>query len=155
MLPGELYFALESQAWTGGMGFYDPNVDDQMAARAYLLTTEQFSDIAAQEMYREPGAKMDLKKVLATGRAEMGPGRYETLVCPGYLDGHPVLTFTAPWGMGDVALNSPSANYLRHLGSGLAEAHGWSSEQIADYLATRPGAAGHWAADGIAALLGD
>ncbi|MFI2643260.1 histone deacetylase [Streptomyces sp. NPDC018610] len=154
LLPGELYFALESQAWTGGMGFYDPNVGDQMAARAYLVTAEQFSDIAAQEMYREPGVKLDLSKVLATGRAEMGPGRYETLVCPGYLDGHPVLTFTAPWEIGEVELKPPSANYLRHLGSGLAEAHGWPVERIADYLATRPGAVGHWTPDSVADLLG-
>ncbi|WP_338058110.1 histone deacetylase [Streptomyces cavernae] len=153
MLPGELYFALESQAWTGGMAFYDPNVDDQMAARAYLVTAEQFSDIAAQEMYRKPGENLDLGKVLATGRAVMGRGRYETLVCPGYLDGHPVLTFTAPWAMDDVEWNPPAANYLRHLGSGLAEAHGWPSEHIAQYLASRPGAVGHWTAETVAALL--
>ncbi|MFE0383681.1 histone deacetylase [Streptomyces bungoensis] len=153
MLPGELYFALESQAWTGGMAFYDPNATDQMAARAYLLTAEQFSDIAAQEMYRDPGVMLDLTKVLATGRDEMGPGRYETLVCPGYLDGHPVLTFTAPWGIDDVEWNPPAANYLRHLGSGLAEAHGWPTRQIADYLATRPGATGYWTTDGVTELL--
>lgn len=153
MLPGELYFALESQAWTGGMAFYDPSSDGQTAARAYLVTAEQFSDIAAQEMYREPGATLDLTKVLATGRAEMGAGRYETLVCPGYLDGHPVLTFTAPWGMRDVQWNAPAETYLRHLGSGLREAHGWPVKRIAEYLATRPGAAGHWTAETVASVL--
>ncbi|MEU6535808.1 hypothetical protein [Streptomyces sp. NPDC047000] len=135
------------------MAFYDPNAEDQMAARAYLVTAEQFSDIAAQEMYREPGKNIDLAKVLSTGRAVMGPGRYETLVCPGYLDGHPVLTFTAPWSMGDVEWNAPDARYLRHLGSGLKEAHGWPSERIGKYLATRPGAAGHWTAESVADLL--
>ncbi|MFF8968680.1 hypothetical protein [Streptomyces sp. NPDC014995] len=135
------------------MGFYDPDVDGQMAARAYLLTAEQFSDIAAQEMYRKPGENLDLAKVLESGRAVMGPGRYETLVCPGYLDGHPVLTFTAPWCMGDVEWNSPAANYLRNLGSGLGESHGWSCERIAEYLANRPGAAGHWTTETVTALL--
>jgi len=146
MLPGLLYFALESLVWTGGMGFYDPDQDGEMPARAYLVTAEQFSDIAAQEMHQEPGADLDLAKALATGRDQLGPGRYETLVCPGAIDNIPVLTFTAPWSLPDADLNAPSAAYLRNFASGLAEAHGWSLAQTADYLATRPGAAKHWTA---------
>jgi hypothetical protein len=153
VLPGKLYFALESRAWTGGMSFYDPRVGGRTAARAYLLTVEQFSDIAAQEMYREPRTDLDIAEVLASGRAEIGPGRYETLLCPGYLDGHPLLTFTAPWDMYEVEWNPPAAAYLRHLGYGLDEAHGWSCERIAEYLATRPGAAGHWTVEAVAAVL--
>ena len=33
----------------GGMAFYDPAGRGSTAARAYLITHEQFSDIAAQE----------------------------------------------------------------------------------------------------------
>lgn len=153
MLPGELYFALESPVWTGGVAFYDPLGAGEAAARAYLVTAEQFSDIAAQEMHRRPGEDLDLSEVLATGRSELGPGRYETLVCPGLLDGHPVLTFTAPWARDDVTCTSPSAAYLRQLALGLAEAHGWSGEGIADYLSTRAGAAGSWTAEAVAGLL--
>ncbi|WP_235980726.1 histone deacetylase [Streptomyces albidus (ex Kaewkla and Franco 2022)] len=153
MLPGELYFALESKVWTGGVAFYDPLGEGRAAARAYLVTAQQFSDIAAQEMHREPGADLDLTEVLATGRSELGPGRYETLVCPGLLDEHPVLTFTAPWARHDVTCNAPSAAYLQQLAFGLAESHPWSGERIAHYLSTRPGAAGHWTADAVAALL--
>jgi hypothetical protein len=153
MLPGELYFALESVVWTGGTAFYDPDGGGRTAARAYLVTAQQFSDIATQEMHRESGADVDLSEVLATGRAEMGPGRYETLVCPGLLDGHPVLTFTAPWGRDDAAWNPPSAAYLRQLAHGLAESHAWSGERIADYLSSCPGAAGHWVPDAVAALV--
>ncbi|WP_128381702.1 histone deacetylase [Streptomyces cavernae] len=152
-LPGQLYFALESRAWTGGMAFYDPNGGGGTPARAYLLTAEQFADIAAQEMCREPGAELDLAPVLASGRAEMGPGRYETLVCPGHLDAHPVLTFTAPWHMHEVRWNAPNSTYLRHIGSGLNEAHAWPGARIAQYLATRPGTAGHWTATAVTTLL--
>jgi hypothetical protein len=152
-LPGGLYFALESQVWTGGIAFYDPDCDGWTAARAYLVTAEQFSDIAAQEMHRQPGTDIDLSEVLARGRAELGPGRYETLVCPGLLEGHPVLTFTARWARDGAAWNPPSAAYLRQLALGLAESHSWSGERIAEYLATRPGAAGHWTPDAVAALL--
>ncbi|WP_327073843.1 histone deacetylase [Kitasatospora purpeofusca] len=153
LLPGQLYFALESLAWTGGMGFYDPLDEGEMPARAYLVTAEQFADIAAQEMYQEPGASLDLTEALDTGRSQLGPGRYETLVCPGSLDGCPVLTFTAPWRRTEAALNRPAAAYLRNFASGLTEAHGWTSDRIADYLSTRPGAAGEWTSTEILAAL--
>lgn len=119
MLPGQLYFALESSAWSGGTAFYDPEGEGETPARVYLLTTGQFSDIVAQEMHRPPGADLDLAKVLAEGRDERGPGRYETLVCPGALDGHPAVTFTAPWRMHEVRTRPPAASYLRWLASGL------------------------------------
>lgn len=153
MLPGTLYFATESPVWTGGRAFYDADAPGETAAHAYLLTASQFSDIAAQEMYRVPGADLDLTDVVRRARASIGPGRYETLVCPGLLDGHPVVTFTAPWRCGDVPGNPPSPAYLRYLASGLAESHGWPPEAIAAYLATRPGADGHWTPQAVAALL--
>ncbi|MEV7217910.1 histone deacetylase [Kitasatospora cineracea] len=149
LLPGTLYFALESTVWTGGMGFYDPAADGEMPARAYLVTAQQFSDIAAQEMHREPGADLDLTLALELGSDRLGPGRYETLVCPGAIDGIPVFTFTAPWPLADAELNTPAAAYLANFATGLAEAHGWSLEQTADYLATRPGAAGRWSSAAV------
>lgn len=62
-----LYFATESAVWTGGRGFYDPTGPGRMRARAHLLTVDQVSEIAAQEMYREPGA--DLDELTAGGSA--------------------------------------------------------------------------------------
>ena len=150
LLPGQLYFALESTAWTGGMGFYDPGAAGRMPARAYLVTAGQFSDIAAQEMYQAPGRDLDLTEVLAGGRAALGEGRYETLVCPGLLDGYPVLTFTASWPMSSVTPTKPSAAYLRNLASGLWEAHGWNVQEVAEYLAGRPGAEGAWSVAEVA-----
>ncbi|MGX1849781.1 histone deacetylase [Streptomyces sp. NPDC055299] len=160
-LPGLLYFATESQVWTGGRAFYDPAAASaagpdrpELPCHGYLLTTGQFSDLVAQEMYREPGEDLDLTQVLTHGRARIGPGRYETLVCAGVLDGCPVLTCTAPWRSEDIALNAPSAAYLRHIGAGIVAAHGWSVHRTAGYLAGCPGAAGHWSAGEIEALLG-
>ncbi|RKT16900.1 hypothetical protein BX285_1256 [Streptomyces sp. 1114.5] len=154
MLPGQLYFALESKVWTGGMGFYDQTDDGEMPARAYLVSREQFSDIAAQEMHELPGRDLDLSQALKLGSVRLGPGRYETLVCPGQIDGHPVLTFTAPWRRVDAEVTRPSAAYLRNFVSGLREAHGWTTEDAAKYLSTRPGAAGSWTAKEIAAAVG-
>lgn len=152
-LPGELVFALESRAWTGGLGLYVSEAEGWTPARAYLMSVAQFSDVAAQEMYRETGSDLDVTRAVAEGRATLGPGRYETLVCLGELHEHPVLTFTSAEPPCEAELNSPAPAYLRHLASGLAEAHGWDVRRIAAYLAGRPGAAGNWDAETIAGLI--
>lgn len=151
-LAGGVYFATESATWGGGRAFYDPELPGTAATRAYLITSGQFADIAGQEMYRTAGLDLDLTAVLATGRAELGPGRYETLLHVGDLSGHPMLTFTAPWHATEVRWTAPSAPYLRILMAGLREAHGWADHRIARYLAGLPGAREHWTAAGIAAL---
>ncbi|MFF0478666.1 histone deacetylase [Streptomyces sp. NPDC004284] len=157
VLPGRVYFATASPVWGGGRAFYDPAADGDAWGVAHLLTVGQLSDIAAQEMYREPGTDLDLAEILTTGRHALGKGRYETLVCPGFLDGVPVVTFTAPWPMpgdgdGDGGLRAPSAAYLRHLAAGLGRAGAWPHAEVAAYLAACPGAAGHWTAEAVAGL---
>lgn len=144
-LSGQLYFAGESRVWTGGMAFYAPDEPAEIPARAYLVSAQQFSDVAAQEVHRDPGAdpELDLSEVLKKGTANTGRGgRYDTLVCPGELYGLPLLTFTASWRIEEAPLNVPSPAYLGHLAAGLAEAHGWSHERCCAYLTTRPGASG-------------
>jgi hypothetical protein len=152
-LGGALYFATESPVWGGGRAFYDPRAGGRVWARAHLVTAEQFADIAAQEMYREPGAEIDLTEVLTRGTAALGEGRYETLVCAGQVDGTPVLTFTAPWGGDDVRWNPPSAAYLRHLAKGLLSAGVWDARAVVSYLASCPGVAGHWSEEAVMGLL--
>ncbi|MFF9867334.1 histone deacetylase [Streptomyces sp. NPDC013953] len=155
-LRGALYFATESPVWTGGRAFYDPDAEGRVLARAHLVTAEQFSDIAAQEMYREPGpgTDLDLTEVLREGRSVLGEGRYETLVCAGRLDGRPLLTFTAPWGMHDIAWNAPSADYVRHLAAGLLATGAWDAPTVAAYVSSCPGASGHWTVRRILDLIG-
>ncbi|MER6691645.1 histone deacetylase [Streptomyces minutiscleroticus] len=154
-LPGALYFATESQVWGGGRAFYDPRASGRVLARAHLVSAAQFSDIAAQEMYRAPGEPLDLAEVLTRGRATLGQGRYETLVHAGRVDGLPLLTFTAPWRMDDVEHTPPSPAYLRCLVSGLLSADAWSPETITAYVAACPGAYGHWPADAVAGVVRD
>ena len=50
MLPGGLRFVGVSSVWGGGMAVYDAGAVGQIAARAYLISAEQFLDILAQEM---------------------------------------------------------------------------------------------------------
>ncbi|WSB34879.1 histone deacetylase [Streptomyces scopuliridis] len=154
-LDGVMYFATESPVWGGGRAFYDPGVRGRVLARAHLVSVGQFSDIAAQEMYREPGVDLDLTEALSKGRAVLGGGRYEALVCPGALDGVPVLTFTAPWSVDELEWNKPSASYVRVLGSGLLEAGAWDVDTVARYLAACPGAAGRWTAREVEELIAE
>ncbi len=135
ILPGQVYFAWQSPTWGGGVAFYDPAADGEVAARAYLLTVPQFSDVATQEMHRPTGADVDVHGLLAHAPvATLGPGRYETLHRVAELDGVAVVTFSAPWTLGDALLNAPSPAYLRMMADGLREAHGWSDTQVAAYL---------------------
>ncbi|MEV6805411.1 histone deacetylase [Streptomyces sp. NPDC051132] len=153
-LTGAMYFATHSPVWGGGRAFYDPQPSGRVLARAHLVTSGQFADIAAQEMYREPDGDLDLEEVLTRGRAVLGDGRYETLVCAGRLAGLPVLTFTAPWGLHDVPWVAPSAAYVRYLAEGLLSAGAWDAEAVAAYVAACPGAGERWSTREVAALLG-
>ncbi|BCJ34843.1 hypothetical protein Athai_23460 [Actinocatenispora thailandica] len=139
-IPGGVYFAGHSRAWGGGLALYDPQLPGAAAVHAHLITIQQFSDIAAQEMARTPGLDLDLAEVLGTGRAQLGPGRYETLLRTGPdIDGIPVLTFTAPWQAHQTPWRSPAPHYLALVARGLREAYGWEPDRTAGYLRALPG----------------
>ena len=139
-LPGTVYFAGESPQWGGGVAFYDHLTPGYTAARGYLVTAGQLSDIAAQEMYRVPQHGDPLEQVVLSpldgGRYEVGPGRYETLVEVGRCDGMPLLTFTSPHGREHAVITQPSPAYLEMMAIGLRESRSWDDEQIAAYLTT-------------------
>ena len=61
-LAGGLTFAGSSTVWGGGIAFYDPHADGQVAARAYLLTFGQLSDVVAQEARRPVGSDLVLQR---------------------------------------------------------------------------------------------
>ncbi|MCW2710474.1 MAG: histone deacetylase [Marmoricola sp.] len=143
-LPGALYFAGESRQWGGGAAFYDhgaqgPGQGGPTAARAYLVTAQQFADVAAQEMYRVPQVGDPLEEVVIGGIAggvhTAGPGHYETLVEVGRLDGAPMLLFTAPHGIDHVEHTQPSAAYLGMLARGLRESRKWDEREVSAYFA--------------------
>jgi hypothetical protein len=138
VLPGEVFFGWESPTWGGGVAFLDANASGRALARAYLISEEQFADVASQEMHREPGEDIDLEHVMEHGRHSLGPGRYETLHFVGDLEGDPVLTFTARHPS-DLAPNAPSAAYLATMARGIAQTHGLAHEEITDYLLARRG----------------
>ena len=130
------------------MAIYDARARGKVAARAYLITAEQFVDVLAQEMRLDPILDVDLTEVRETGWQSLGPGRYQTLAHLGDRDGLPMLTFTSA----DVhhhPLNAPSEGYLRTIAVGLRESHGWTSATVGRYLAQFPGAEGTWSPEAI------
>jgi hypothetical protein len=151
MIPGGIRFVGVSSVWGGGMAIYDARADDEVAARAYLISAEQFVDVLAQEMRLKPGLDVDLASVHETGWHTLGRGRYQTLALLGMLDDLPMLTFTSA-DVDDHPANPPSEGYLRTMALGLRESHGWTSSRIGCYLARFPGAAGVWEPGSIAAL---
>lgn len=141
-LPGRIYFAQQSATWGGGMAFYDHRRPGPTPARAYLVTVEQFADIAMQEMDREPTPLSAVEKavldpsVLAADDTfhQCGVGLYSRLLRVGTRDGSPILTFTAPHDIDEVPHVAPTPPYLAMIGAGLTESHAWGPAAIADYL---------------------
>jgi hypothetical protein len=137
------------------MAFYDGRDNGRVACRAYLITADQFADVAAQEMRRPPGGEFarDLAGLLPGVESvhTMGPGRYETVTRLGALDSRPLFTVTHA-DMTELDLAAPTSTYLSWIAAGLREAHAWSAERIGSYLARSPGAAGYWTPEEITAL---
>ena len=151
-LPGDVFFGWSSPTWGGGIAFYHADIEGAALARAYLVTDQQFSDVVAQEMRREPGTDLDLTTVLDRRRHDTGPGRYESLHLVGELEGVPVLTFTAP-DPAALQRNPPSEPYLSTIAKGLRQSHGLSDAAICDYLLGRPGMQPEWDRDRLAAVV--
>jgi len=140
-LRHRLYFTGDSPVWSGATAFLDTGRGDAKAwARAYLVTWEQFEDVVAQECRRGPAPITVGDAELDEGFCQViGPGRYETLVCAGRLQGVPVVTVTAPWTFDEVVPAPPVPAYLAMMISGLRDAHQLTDADITAYLAGAPG----------------
>jgi hypothetical protein len=140
LIDGGVYFAGHSSVWRAGMAFYDPRATGEVAARAYLITTEQFVDVLAQETRQLPGITLDLAPAFRGDRYSKGVGGYSVMVRVGEHRGVPLVTFTRDPNNAP-GLAAPSTAYLATMATGLREAHGWSQMQIERYLSALPGTA--------------
>ncbi|WP_202872398.1 histone deacetylase [Kribbella soli] len=155
-VPGGLVFAGASKVWGGGSAFYNPSASTQLAGRAYLLTADQLGDVVAQEMWRAPGSPFALEVAALLPAVDaihtMGPGRYETVVRLGELDGMPMFTVTHGT-IADLTPVAPTAPYLHWIATGLIEAHGWNIQQVVDYLHDAPGVQLGWTPGALLSVL--
>ena len=134
-LPHRLLFAGESRWWGGGgVAFIDPARGDATTlARAYLITAEQFQDVLAQESGRAVGTEVDLGVVGSGGSSILGDGNYDRVVHVGHRD-WPMLTFTTPRSVAELALNPPGDAYRDTIVRGVVEAHGLSILEAERYV---------------------
>ena len=66
----------------------------------------------------------------------------------------PLPMFTVTHGtIADLEPVAPTAPYLRWIAAGLAEAHGWNTHQVVDYLHAAPGVQTGWTSKTLTALL--
>ena len=147
-LAGGLTFAGKSSVWGGGVAFYNPHADGEVAARAYLLSFGQLSDVVAQEVRRPVGSDLTLGR--GFDRRWDAPSRvYETLLRVDDRDGFPMLTITS---LQNLEPTPPSAPYLRTMLEGLGETFGWTADARVQYLLRAPGVTPAWSADRLAEL---
>ncbi|MGX9788263.1 histone deacetylase [Mycobacterium sp. MMS18-G62] len=147
-LAGRLTFAGNSRVWGGGMAFYRPHAHGEVAARAYLLTFGQLSDVVAQEVRRPVGRELSLDGA-AGPQWSTNSHTYETLLRLQDRDGLPTFTLTS---LQKTEATTPSASYLRVMLDGLGEAFGWTAHMRARYLLRASGVAPAWNANRLVAL---
>jgi hypothetical protein len=145
-LPGRLCFTGRSTVWGGGLAVYDPEAPGEVAARSYLVTFGQLSDVIAQEARRPVGR--DLVR-LPDGRLQALSAVYDAIVELETRDGLPALTMTSTAGHAPAA---PSAAYLTTILGGLADGFDLDDEARVDYLLRAEGVRPTWTADDLRAL---
>ncbi len=147
-VDGGLVFAGTSTVWGGGVAFYNPGVPGRLAARAYLITFGQFSDVVAQEIKRPVGSPLPTDG--RTGpRWSVRSHVYETVLNIGEKAGLPMLTITS---LQTLKPAPPSAAYLRTMMGGLGETFDWEPDAQARYLMKATGIAPTWTAERLAEL---
>jgi hypothetical protein len=149
-VPYRLYFSGDS-GWGGAPAFLDTKrtTSARTFARAYLITWEQFEDVVAQENVRA-SSPIAIGRLIEGDSTQIGPGRYENLLCVGSREDVPIVTFTAPWALSDASPGEPSLRYLAMLIAGLRESHGLDDGTIVRYLGAAPGCTPGHARDALA-----
>jgi hypothetical protein len=148
-LPGEVLFAGQSTVWSGGMAFYDPEGAGTVAARAYLLGTDQSNDVVAQETRHPVGTDLGLRALQEGSAATVREGGYDSVLRLRDIDGLPAVTITARRSLEP---QPPSAAYLRWICAGLHETHGWAADRIAGYLVRCGGVRAGWTLEALSEL---
>ena len=118
-IPYDMYFRNASTVWGGkGVSYLDIAKAGHAHGVAYLITRAQFEHVACQENGGNPPAK--------------SPGRYNTVLKVGTMDGLDVVTITNDETCN---FNPPSEAYLTTLKRGMQENYtDMSEEEIDRYL---------------------
>ncbi|MEZ5411257.1 MAG: hypothetical protein R2761_24725 [Acidimicrobiales bacterium] len=160
-LPGRVLFGRSSAGWGGGgVAFLDPEPEPEpgpapgaepetgaapapgaecpVLGRLWLITADQFADVASQENGHPVAPEAAHPSAVAPGRhLDVGPGWYGRLLHLGDgPDGHPILTFTCPDPRPSALPRRPAhPAYREVVARGLTETWGLTVGEAAAYLA--------------------
>ena len=156
ILPYPLYFAGKRTKWgDGGVAFIGHEKNDKYKTfgRKYLVTSEQFLDVTAQENSCEE-IEADLEEVKEKGFIHVnGAGWYGRMVYVGEEEGYPMVTFTSNLDIDEQPLNSPPVPYMMTIAKGLCQI-GLSKEEAITYFADTPGIKGNMDDEEISDIIG-
>lgn len=149
----ELYFARNSDIWGGAMAHVLPQESrTKTLGRAYLITAEQFTDIACQQNGRKPGdPEFMLDYTYSEGAKEsyfnrkdptrpVGQGKqsYGRILKIGTRESWPVFTITGEWeGYGET--NAPGRSYLNVIVQGFKQLGRISGPAMVEYFSGKEG----------------
>lgn len=150
LLDHPTYYAWYSSRWNGGISFLDYNTPGASIGRSYLISSGQFDDVVAQEsgsLLTQAPPQVNLDKTIKRTVKEDDNRLYGTLVHVGDHNNRPIFTFTTNsnipenlaeehWSAG---MEPPSPEYLRVIGRGLEENHGYDIEKQTTYFRGTPG----------------
>jgi hypothetical protein len=141
-IPYQLYFGGTSAIWGGGIAYIE-HTSNRAATkcRAYLITEEQFWEVVGQENLTSRPVWHDIEEIRVNKSLTLTQDRYGHIIHCGDMDGWPMLTFTCPTRP---PFSQPSAAYLQVISDGLKQTYGLSENEIANYLADKPGINGEY-----------
>jgi succinyl-diaminopimelate desuccinylase len=158
-LPYDLVFADQSPVNSGGFAILNTkkSARSHTIARAYLITVDQFEDIAAQENYQTEYLRLPLTKSIRTGHTTInnvkGSRTYDELMYCGEFDRIPMFTLTTLRQI--TSYTAPNPLYTKSLCKGLSQNPEINADMAVEYLANRPGIIGNYTKEDITDLFND
>lgn len=143
-IPFELYFAKHSDGWNGGVGFIKDatQLNSLSFARRYLVTKEQFEDIAKQETNSTTVLPINFKEAVANGTTIFKtPSWYGKVIFLGFYKGYPAMTLTSERVL---TPTKPSHAYLETIAKGIRQVFSVNSSKLIEYFKSKDGIAGNY-----------
>jgi hypothetical protein len=152
-LPYELYFAKESSTWNnGGVAFIkNTNSKIETLGRMYLITEEQFIDVAKQETNTKIDLAIDFEKAIKEDSTIFkDKSWYGKLIYLGKQNEIPIFTITAEKKFQD---NKPYKNYLKTIIEGIKETFNHDEMTIIEYLINKEGVSDNYSIEELTQII--
>lgn len=159
-IPHELYFSKKSRTWENkAVAFVksEKNRSSGTLGRMYLITREQFQEVARQENGLSPDCtsfEIDFEKVISKEDVIVSDEWYGRVIQLGYEDGYPIFTITGSWEDDAIDPAMPGDNYLRFVANGIREEYGKSENELVEYLKRLDGIVGRIDEDALRKTIG-